>query len=166
MGDTQGGNSRNVLEHLDEWVIAHRPDIVHLNAGLHDMARDPGPGPKNRVPLDEYGANLRQILEKLLQETDAKVILALTTPVDLNRQVTVKKGVNRTPEDVSATTKQPPPLPAISALPSTTCSGSSMIAAPVRCSQRTASISRRKAQKFSAAPSLWRSARRLNEVPS
>ena len=102
MGDTQGGNTRNVLEHLNAWVIAHRPDIVHLNAGLHDMARDRGPGPENRVPLDEYGANLRQILEELLQKTNARVILALTTPVDLERQLTVEKGVNRTPEDVTA----------------------------------------------------------------
>ena len=54
IGEVQGGNTRNVLDHLDQWAIRPAPDIVYLNAGLHDMARDPGPGPENRVPLSEY----------------------------------------------------------------------------------------------------------------
>ena len=32
-----GGTSTNVLAHLDEWILSHRPDIVHLNCGLHDL---------------------------------------------------------------------------------------------------------------------------------
>tara|TARA_Y100000588_G_scaffold359158_1_gene417944 strand:- start:1159 stop:1740 length:582 start_codon:yes stop_codon:yes gene_type:complete len=102
MGKTQGGTTRNVLEHLDEWAIGQNFDIVHINAGLHDMARAPGPGPENRVPLDEYSQNLREILGRLLGETEAKVIFALTTPVDLGRQHAVDYGINRTDEDVLA----------------------------------------------------------------
>ena len=102
MGGIQGGNTRNVLAHLDEWVICRDPDIVHLNAGLHDMARDPGPGPENRVPLDEYRANLERILQTLQRQTRAALVLALTTPVDLGRQLAIAKGVNRTAEDVAA----------------------------------------------------------------
>ena len=102
MGSIQGGNTRNLLAHLDEWVIARDPDIVHLNAGLHDMARAPGPGPENRVPLDEYRANLERILQTLQRETRAALIFALTTPVDLGRQLAIAKGVNRTSEDVAA----------------------------------------------------------------
>jgi hypothetical protein len=34
-----GGNSHNVLTHLDAWVIQRQPDIVHLNCGLHDIKR-------------------------------------------------------------------------------------------------------------------------------
>ena len=102
MEGIQGGNTRNVISHLDEWAIQHRPDIVHFNAGLHDMARDPGPGPVNVVPLDEYRANVRQILETLQRETSAALIFALTTPVDLERQLAVEKAVNRTCEDVTA----------------------------------------------------------------
>jgi lysophospholipase L1-like esterase len=100
MGSTQGGNTRNVLEHLDEWVIQRDPDIVHLNAGLHDMAREAGPGPENRVPPDEYRTNLHQILSTLKDRTRATLIFALTTPVDLARQHAVDYGVNRTGEDV------------------------------------------------------------------
>lgn len=102
MGGIQGGNTRNVLAHLDEWVISRGPDVVHLNAGLHDMARDPGPGPENRVPLDEYRANLERILRTLQRETRAVLVFALTTPVDLGRQLAVAKKVNRTAEDVAA----------------------------------------------------------------
>ena len=102
MGGIQGGNTRNVLAHLDEWVISRGPDIVHLNAGLHDMARDLGPGPENRVPLDEYRANLERILQTLQRETGAALLFALTTPVDLGRQLAVAKAVNRTAEDVAA----------------------------------------------------------------
>lgn len=100
MGDIQGGNTRNVLARLDEWVIQRRPDIVHLNAGLHDLARDVGPGPENRVPLAEYRQNLRQILSAVLKGTSARVIFGLTTPVDLERQRAVNYGINRIIEDV------------------------------------------------------------------
>ena len=102
IGDQQGGHTRNVLAHLNEWAIDTRPDIVHINAGLHDMAREPGPGPENRVAVDEYGKNLRQIFTILRDETDALVLFALTTPVDLGRQHAVDYGCNRTTEDVNA----------------------------------------------------------------
>ena len=100
MGGTQGGTTRNVLEHLDEWVLNRDPDIVHLNAGLHDLAREVGPGPENRVPLEEYRTNLREILSTLQDKTRARLIFGLTTPVDLERQREVDYGINRINEDV------------------------------------------------------------------
>src|SRR5205085_2112717 len=32
-----GGDSANVLKHLEDWVIKEQPAIVHFNAGLHDL---------------------------------------------------------------------------------------------------------------------------------
>ena len=32
-----GEDSGNVLRNLDEWVIKEKPDVVHFNAGLHDL---------------------------------------------------------------------------------------------------------------------------------
>ena len=102
IGGAQGGHTRNVLEHLREWAIDPDPDIVHINAGLHDMARDGGPGPEHRVSLEEYGANLKQIFSILRSETKARVLFALTTPVDLARQRAVDYECKRTEDDVSA----------------------------------------------------------------
>ena len=97
-----GYNTRNVLEHLDDWVLRRDPDVVHINVGLHDLIRDVGPGPATRVPLDEYRANLQRILSEALEQTEAEVILALTTPVDLQRQRASGKSSNRINDDVLA----------------------------------------------------------------
>jgi len=100
MGETQGGDTRNVLLHLDDWVLGKQYDIVHMNAGLHDMIREVGPGPETRVPLAEYQENLRKIFGKVRQCTQTKLIFGLTTPVNLAWQLESKYPCNRTDEDV------------------------------------------------------------------
>ena len=48
--ELNGGNSRNVLTHLDEWVLFRKPDLVKINCGLHDLRKElAGSGPP--VPL-------------------------------------------------------------------------------------------------------------------
>ena len=47
-----GGDSANVLAHLDESVLRHKPDVVHLNCGLHDLKRSTPTG--HQVELDRY----------------------------------------------------------------------------------------------------------------
>ncbi|NLS77172.1 MAG: SGNH/GDSL hydrolase family protein [Chloroflexi bacterium] len=79
--DQNGGTSQNVLDHLDEWALAPQPDVVHLNCGLHDLRKEFG-SDQSAVPLDRYQANLEVILRRLRKETHAKVIWALTTPVN------------------------------------------------------------------------------------
>ena len=56
--EENGRDSRNILAHLDDWVIARAPDLVHLNCGLHDLKREFN-ATINQVPLDEYAANVR-----------------------------------------------------------------------------------------------------------
>lgn len=84
-----GGDSNNVRAHLDEWVIAADPDVVHLNAGLHDLKYDAGAG-THQVEPDAYAANLEAILDRLESETDATLIFATTTPVIEERHNAVK----------------------------------------------------------------------------
>lgn len=79
--EANGGDSRNVLAHLDEWILARRPQVVHINCGLHDLKRDFAEG-QFQVPLEEYARNVRQILARLQSESNAKVQWATTTPVD------------------------------------------------------------------------------------
>lgn len=39
MGETQGGTSRNILEHIDEFILSHAQlDILHLNCGARKTA--------------------------------------------------------------------------------------------------------------------------------
>ena len=67
------------LEHLDEWISSRRPDVIHLNVGLHDMYLMKETGAP-RTSLEDYGKNLRKIFERITKETSAILILALTTP--------------------------------------------------------------------------------------
>lgn len=75
-----GGDSANVLAHLDEWVIRERPDVVHFNCGIHDTKKDKATG-SFQVSPDEYASNLRQIVQRIRDETDAAVLFATTTPI-------------------------------------------------------------------------------------
>jgi len=75
-----GGDSRDLLEHLDEWVVRRKPAVVHFNAGLHDLGTDPKTG-ETRVGLDAYRKNLTEIVRRLESQTAARLIFATTTPV-------------------------------------------------------------------------------------
>ena len=79
--EQNGGTSVNVLSYLDEWVISRSPDVVHMHTGLHDIRRPIGLR-QNTVNLDQYIANVKSIVTRILEGTDARLIWALTTPVD------------------------------------------------------------------------------------
>ena len=76
-----GGTSANVLAHLDEWALARRPDVLHLNCGLHDLKTEFGSA-SQAIPLAEYEANLRQIVERIVEQGTTQLIWAATTPVN------------------------------------------------------------------------------------
>jgi acyl-CoA thioesterase-1 len=92
-----GEDSANVLRNLDEWVIKERPDIVHLNAGLHDLKLT---GTAYQVPITEYERNLRAILEALRKGTSARVIFATSTPILDALHAQRKAGFDRIEADV------------------------------------------------------------------
>ncbi|MEZ6067207.1 MAG: SGNH/GDSL hydrolase family protein [Planctomycetaceae bacterium] len=75
-----GQDSANLLKHLQEWVIAEKPDVVHFNCGIHDTKKDKATG-GFQVPPEQYAANLREIVETIRRETSATVIFATTTPI-------------------------------------------------------------------------------------
>jgi len=92
-----GEDSGNVLKNLEEWVIKENPDVVHINAGLHDLKLT---GKAYQVPLAEYEKNLTAILERIEKGTHAKIIFATSTPIldDLHAQR--KAGFDRFEADV------------------------------------------------------------------
>ena len=90
-------DSGNVLGHLEEWVIKEKPDVVHLNAGLHDLKlKDKA----YQVPLADYERNLKAILEGIQKRTKAKVIFATSTPILDNLHAQRKVGFDRSEADV------------------------------------------------------------------
>jgi len=95
-----GGTSENILAHLDEWVIARRPDIVHLNCGLHDLKIERGQD-ERAVPLPRYRANLDTVFRRIRDEANPVIIWATTTPVN-ERWHREKKEFDRLESDVAA----------------------------------------------------------------
>jgi lysophospholipase L1-like esterase len=60
-----GHTTNNALDRIERDVLQHKPDLVTVMFGLNDMTR---------VPLEDYGRNLRTIVEKC-RATGAEVIL-------------------------------------------------------------------------------------------
>ena len=79
--EENGGNSTNVLKHLDAWMLSRSPDIVHMNCGLHDIKKEFG-SVKATIPIEEYEENLRGIFVALKGASSIPVIWATTTPVN------------------------------------------------------------------------------------
>jgi lysophospholipase L1-like esterase len=98
--EQNGGTSENVLAHLDEWVLSRNADVIHINCGLHDIKKEFGEEAA-AVPLDTYRENVRAILSRLKEESDAIVVWALTTPVNYRRHHE-NKQFDRFEEDVDA----------------------------------------------------------------
>lgn len=98
--DENCGTSANVLANIDEWLARQRPDVVHLNCGLHDLRFDPGASAQ-LVPLQQYRSNLRQIFGLLEREERPRVIWATITPID-ERRHRMSKASRRYEADVGA----------------------------------------------------------------
>jgi dienelactone hydrolase len=59
-----GGDSAQVLAHLEEWLVREKPSVVHFSCGLDDLA--------------QYESNLRQIVARLQREPSIAVVFANT----------------------------------------------------------------------------------------
>ena len=97
-GADYGGTSAHIRANLDGWLRVRRYDLVHLNCGLHDLARRPATEPN--VPLAEYRDNLQAILDRLA-EIRVPAVWAATTPVDEGRHHR-NKPFDRLEADVTA----------------------------------------------------------------
>ena len=95
-----GGNSANILQHLDEWIISRPHDVVHINCGLHDLRKDFDTGDP-AISINQYESNLRALLKRILAEANCTVIWAMTTPVN-EIWHHERKGFDRLEADVAA----------------------------------------------------------------
>lgn len=103
--ETNGGDSRRVLENLESWLSKGPYDLVTLNCGLHDLKYTTD----YQVPPKAYRANLEQIVSRLRARRQ-KWVWVTTTPVDDGRHVLRKAGFDRHQKDVEAYNRISTPL--------------------------------------------------------
>jgi dienelactone hydrolase/lysophospholipase L1-like esterase len=84
-GKENGTDTANTLKGLDRWLGDGKFDVIHFNCGLHDLKLD-DKARTYQVPLDQYEANLKEIVGRLRKAT-SNVVFATTTPVIDDRQV-------------------------------------------------------------------------------
>jgi lysophospholipase L1-like esterase len=98
--NVQGGNSRMVLEYLEERYAESNfaPDIVLINCGLHDIKRLPK---TDAISIDpaEYRANLER-MTSLIRKHHGTIVWINTTPVDDKRHNELSKEFYRYNRDV------------------------------------------------------------------
>lgn len=82
--DANCRDTRCVLEHLAEWALETKPDVVHINTGLHDLRRA-APEADCAVPLDEYRVNVARIIRRVREQSSAQIVWATTTPINERR---------------------------------------------------------------------------------
>ncbi len=98
--EQNGHDSAHVLENLDDWVINSDATLIHFNCGLHDLKfqRD---RKAYQQPLEVYEANLQKIVQRLQNETTARLVWVSTTPV-INERHNAVKEYDRSLHDVRA----------------------------------------------------------------
>lgn len=65
------------LDHFNEWVASQKPDILHVNFGLHDaVIMDDG---KVQIVMEQYGLCLRRFIKRAM-DLHIPIIWATSTP--------------------------------------------------------------------------------------
>lgn len=71
----------DILNNVHHWILQYEPDVIHLNAGLYDICRDPD-GFLPKLPPWAYARALSELFRTLTEGTYARIIWATITPVD------------------------------------------------------------------------------------
>ncbi|MCC7499445.1 MAG: exo-alpha-sialidase [Bryobacterales bacterium] len=78
-----GNNSAQMLARLDHDVLAYKPRLVMIMAGLNDASYvDPGPAPRRepRIPVPEYSRNLAEIIRRV-RAAGSQALLVTPNPM-------------------------------------------------------------------------------------
>ena len=70
-----GDTTRNLAARWEQDVIAERPDWLSVMIGINDVWRAFGANVHDAVPLPEYEATLRRLLDRAREATGANLIL-------------------------------------------------------------------------------------------
>lgn len=81
-----GGNTvRHLAERWEQDVVAERPDWLSVMIGINDVWRTFDSGGNGAVSIDEYETTLRSLLQRAVDATGCKLIVAEPFDIDPDR---------------------------------------------------------------------------------
>jgi lysophospholipase L1-like esterase len=90
-----GNTTRDLRARWRADVLAHRPDWLALKIGINDVWRAFGGNPREAVPLPEYTANLRHLLDQTRAHTPARLILLTPYMIEPDRAQPMRAAMDR-----------------------------------------------------------------------
>jgi lysophospholipase L1-like esterase len=79
-----GDTVRHLKARWQEDVIAEQPDWLSVKIGINDVWRSFGGNAHEAVPIDEYEATYRELLQQAVDTTGARLIIAEPYIIDSN----------------------------------------------------------------------------------
>jgi lysophospholipase L1-like esterase len=90
-----GDTTRNLAARWQKDVIDEQPDWLSVGIGINDVWRAFGDNPREAVPLQEYEATLRRLLDWTLQATPARLILMEPYMIEPDRSRPMRREMDR-----------------------------------------------------------------------
>jgi lysophospholipase L1-like esterase len=101
-----GNTTRDLLARWQRDVLAASPDWLSLKIGINDVWRSFGDSPQEAVPLPEYAANLRKLLDQVRTQTAARLILLTPYMIETDRKQPMRAAMDHYGEEVKAVAKE------------------------------------------------------------
>ena len=90
-----GDTTRNLAARWHQDVIAEQPDWLSVKIGINDVWRAFGSNVHQAVPLPEYTATLRDLLDQTRAATRARLILAEPYMIEPDRSRPMRREMDR-----------------------------------------------------------------------
>lgn len=90
-----GNTVRDLAARWELDVVAERPDWLSVKIGINDCWRYFKGRAEEAVPLAEYGATLRRLLDRTQQATTARLILMTPYMIEPDTSVPMRKEMDR-----------------------------------------------------------------------
>jgi lysophospholipase L1-like esterase len=102
-----GDTTRELAARWERDVVAERPDWLSVMIGINDVWRAfDGDDPAEAVPLPEYEATLRRLLERAIEATAARLILAQPYMIEPDRAQPMRKAMDEYGDAVRQTASE------------------------------------------------------------
>ncbi len=95
-----GDTTRDLASRWERDVIAERPDWLSVGIGINDVWRAFGDRPREAVPLPEYEATLRRLLDRARDAAGARLILMQPYMIEPDRVHAMRRLMDRYGETV------------------------------------------------------------------